>query len=137
MPSTTVRLVKHAQIKAEQTGCTVYAPSRGATFRGPSGENPILTELFPLMLQHESVVDSMIAFTLCMLIDCRRPNSPGAIEMWQRRGKALRLLRDRLNSPVHCSDDASIHTVISLMAVDVSDLSQVRIRLLTATVANW
>ena len=57
-----------------------------------------------------------------MVADCRLPNSPIAVEMWQRRGKALKLLHERLNSPAHCSDDASIYTVRHLMAVDVSNI---------------
>ena len=97
----------------------MFAPYGGATSTGPGGTNVQLTNLFSLALHHQVVLDGIIAFTLCAITDCTHPDSPIKRLMWQHRGNAIRGLQARLDSPQLSSDDAAIHTTLTLVSVEV------------------
>ena len=97
----------------------MFAPYGGVTSSSSGTAHVLLTNLFSLALYHQVVLDGIIAFTLCAITDCTHPDAPIKRLMWQHRGNALRGLQARLDSPQLSSDDAAIHTALTLVTVEV------------------
>jgi hypothetical protein len=96
-------------------------------YRDSSGGNWLLSYLFRVALQADLLFESTVHFLWCQL-------PPGQLDSSQEehdnvlisiRGSVMRKLHHRLTVPKLCSDDVTIHTVLSLMAADVSRVSTI------------
>lgn len=100
----------------------IYAPQNVQTYRDSHGANWLLTHLFKMALQTDLLFEATVLFIWSQLPPSRLNTTPEEHEraMASVRGSAIRKLHHRLSVPVLCSDDATIHTVLALMAGDVS-----------------
>lgn len=100
----------------------IYAPQNVQTYRDAEGANWLLTHLFKMALQTDLLFEATVLFIWSQLPPSRLNSTREEHEraMASVRGSAIRKLHHRLSVPGLCSDDATIHTVLALMAGDVS-----------------
>ena len=91
-------------------------------YRDSQGDNWLLSYLFRAALQADLLFESTVLFMWSQLPPARLGSSAEEHEkvLMRVRGSVMRKLRRRLGVPKLCSDDVSIHTVLNLMAADVS-----------------
>jgi hypothetical protein len=91
-------------------------------YRDANGGNWLLSNLFKMALQADLLFESTVTFVWSQLPPMRLGSSPEEHEraLMSVRGSVMRKLHHRLSVPKLCSDDVTIHTVLNLMAADVS-----------------
>ena len=104
----------------------MYALASGNTFRDDEGGNWLLSFLFRKALQSDVLFESLILFVLSqapagLAISTEREDEQAFLSL---RGRMIRKLQRRLGVPRECIDDITIHTILNLMASDVSEHSQ-------------
>ena len=99
--------------------CQVWAPTHiGQYFQGQNS-NFLLSELFPLALQHVELFEALVAWAQCFSSTYYKQDSFPAKEILHHRAKAIAELRKQLTSPSSLSVDAAIITTLFLMGTDV------------------
>ena len=102
----------------------VYAPMNVTNYQNNSGGNWLLSYLFRAALQADLLFEATVHFIWCQL----PPSQLGQSQQTHQkvsmsvRGSVMRKLHHRLMVPKLCSDDITIHTVLALMAADVSSV---------------
>jgi hypothetical protein len=101
----------------------VYAPVNAQNYRDSQGNNWLLSYYFRLSLQADLLFEANVLFIWAQLPPDRFSSSAEEHEraLISLRGNVIRKLHHRLSIPELSTDDTTIHTVLSLMAGDVSD----------------
>ncbi len=91
-------------------------------YQDSEGGNWLLSHLFRIALQADLLFEATVLFVWCQLPASRFGSSQEEHEkvLMSVRGSVMKKLHHRLTVPNLCSDDVTIHTVLALMAGDVS-----------------
>src|SRR4051794_37142789 len=81
--------------------------------------NLLLSELFPLALQHVGLFEALVAWAQCFSSTYYRQNNFLTKEVLYHRGEAITELRTQLMPSSNFSNDAAIIALLFLMGVDV------------------
>jgi hypothetical protein len=99
--------------------CQVWAPTHIGQYSQYRESNLLLSELFPLALQHVGLFEALVAWAQCFSSTYYKQNNFLAKEMLYHRGNAIGELRTKLMPSSNISSDAAIITLLFLMGVDV------------------
>ena len=100
--------------------CQVWAPTHIEQYlQVHQNNNLLLSELFPLALQHLELFEALIAWAQCFSSTYYKRDSFPTKEILRHRGKSIAELRKKLMSPSTFSVDAAIITTLFLMGLDV------------------
>ena|SRR2546421_8164971 len=99
--------------------CQVWAPTHIGQYSEDRENNLLLSELFPLALQHVDLFESLVAWAQCFSLTYYKRDSFPMKEVLRHRGNAIAALRTQLLSPSNFSIDAAIITTLFLMGLDV------------------
>jgi hypothetical protein len=99
--------------------CQVWAPTHIGQYSQRRDSNLLLSELFPLALQHVGLFEALVAWSQCFSSTYYRQDNFLAKEVLYHRGKAITELRTQLMPSSNFSNDAAIIALLFLMGVDV------------------
>ena len=99
--------------------CQVWAPTHIGQYSQCRDSNLLLSELFPLALQHVGLFEALVAWAQCFSSTYYRQDNFLAKEVLHHRGKAITELRTQLMPSSNFSNDAAIIALLFLMGVDV------------------
>lgn len=84
-----------------------------------NGANPMMSWVFPLILQHRTAFHAAVALSQAYFEKAHAPTARLSQEVGFHRQKAISLLRDQLASLKGPPDDAALLTVLALASLDV------------------
>jgi hypothetical protein len=99
--------------------CQVRAPTHIGQYSESRDSNLLLSELFPLALQHVGLFESLVAWAQCFSSTYYKQDTALTKEVLYHRGNAIGELRTKLMPSSKFSNDAAIITLLFLMGVDV------------------
>jgi hypothetical protein len=81
----------------------------------PKFGNPLITVAFPHALENPDMFGALVTFSQAHVDTLLRPDGKPSVESLMYWGKTVSLLREKMNDPERCADDAAILSNIYLM----------------------
>jgi hypothetical protein len=100
---------------------TYLAPLIFGTY--PKFGNPLITVAFPYAMENPVMFGALVTFSQAHVDTLLKPDGRPSVESLMYWGKTISLLKEKMNDPVGCADDAAILSNIYLMGAAVCDRS--------------
>jgi hypothetical protein len=98
---------------------TYLAPLIFGTY--PKFGNPLITVAFPHAMENPVMFGALVTFSQAHVDTLLKPDGRPSVESLLYWGKTISLLKEKMNDPVGCADDAAILSNIYLMGAAVRD----------------
>lgn len=78
--------------------------------------NPITRIAVPFAMQHADLFEAMVSFSLANYNGLAMPDALPTKAFLFHRGRAIKMLQEKMSDPTKCADDAAILSNIYLMS---------------------